>query len=129
MSENALLLSVVGTGIGVTAVVVSVIAVVANGINGRLSALGGELSIRIDKNSDRIDRMNDRLDALRREVREDHAALDARLRRGPGGVRQGRPAARDRRARRSPAGPARRLIGHKNSTAVGKNVTISARSK
>ena len=73
MSETALLLSVVGTGIGVTAVVVSVVAVVAHGINSRLSALGGELSTRIDKNSARID-------ALRREVREDHAALDARLR-------------------------------------------------
>ena len=102
MSENALLLSVVGTGIGVTAVVVSVVAIAAHGINSRLSALGGELSARIDKTSARIDTMNDRIDAridtmndridaridtmndridaLRREVREDHAALDARLR-------------------------------------------------
>ena len=73
MSEATLLLSVVGTGIAVTAVVVSVVALVANGINSRLSALGGELSARIAKT-------NDRIDALRDELREDHAALDARLR-------------------------------------------------
>ena len=73
MSEATLLLSVVGTGIAVTAVVVSVVALVANGINSRLSALRDELSARIDKT-------NDRIDALRDELREDHAALDARLR-------------------------------------------------
>ncbi|MCY4025207.1 MAG: hypothetical protein OXH75_02700 [Acidobacteria bacterium] len=62
MSEATLLLSVVGTGIAVTAVVVSVVALVANGINSRLS------EVRED------------VDKLRRELREDHATLDARLR-------------------------------------------------
>ena len=62
MSEATLLLSVVGTGIAVTAVVVSVVALVANGINSRLS------EVRED------------VEKLRRELREDHAALDARLR-------------------------------------------------
>ena len=91
MSEATLLLSVVGTGIGVAAVVVSVVALAVNGINSRLSALGGELSARIAKMDDRFARMDDRIDALRgevrgdleklrRELREDHAALDARLR-------------------------------------------------
>ena len=47
MSEATLLLPVVGTGVAVTAVVVSVVAVVSNGINSRLSALGGDLSARI----------------------------------------------------------------------------------
>ena len=106
MSETTLLVTVVGTGIGGTAVVVSVLALVASGINSRLSALGSELSGRIDKANDRIDalggemrgelatfrgemreelatfrgEMRGELATLRREVREDHAALDARIR-------------------------------------------------
>ena len=62
MNETTIILSIVGTGIGVTAVVVSVIAIVANGINSRL------------------DTMNVRLEALRGDVREDHKGLGARLR-------------------------------------------------
>ena len=69
MNETTLVLSIVGTGIGVTAVVVSVIAVVANGINSRLNALGSQLNT-----------MDGRIDALRSEMREDHQRLDARLR-------------------------------------------------
>ena len=73
MSETTLLLTIVGTGIGAAAVVVTFVAIVANGLNGRLGELAGSLGARIDKT-------NDRIDALRREVREDHAGLDARLR-------------------------------------------------
>ena len=80
VSENTLLVTVVGTGVGATAVVVSVLAIVASGMNSRLSALGSELGRRIDKTNDRIDALRGEFDAFRRELREDHAALDARLR-------------------------------------------------
>ena len=62
MDETTIVLSIVGTGIGVTAVVVSVVALVASGINSRLSAMGVSI------------------DRLRGDMREDHRALDARLR-------------------------------------------------
>ena len=62
MKETTIILSITGTGIGVTAVVVSVIAVVASGINSRLST------------------MNARIEALRGDMREDHKGLDTRLR-------------------------------------------------
>ncbi len=76
MNETTLLLSIVGTGIGVTAVVVSVIAVVASGINSRLNAVGSQLNTM----DGRLNTMDDRIDALRSDMREDHQRLDARLR-------------------------------------------------
>ena len=62
MNETTIILSIVDTGIGVTAVVGSVIAIVASGINSRLNS------------------MNARIEALRGEMREDHKGLDTRLR-------------------------------------------------
>ncbi len=62
MNETTIILSIIGTGIGVTAVVVSVIAIVASGINSRLNS------------------MNARIKAFRGDMREDHKGLDARLR-------------------------------------------------
>lgn len=62
MNETTIILSSIGTGIGVTAVVVSVIAIVASGVNSRL------------------DSMNARIEALRGDMREDHKGLDTRLR-------------------------------------------------
>ena len=62
MNEATIVVSIVGTGIGVTAVVVSVIAIVANGINSRLNT------------------MNARIEALHSDMRDDHHGLDTRLR-------------------------------------------------
>ena len=62
MNETTIIVSIVGTGIGVTAVIVSVIAIVANGINSRLNT------------------MNARIEALRSDMRDDHHGLDTRLR-------------------------------------------------
>ena len=57
-----MIVSIAGTGIGVTAVVVSVIATVASGISSRLST------------------MNAGIEALRSDMRKDHQGLDTRLR-------------------------------------------------
>ena len=62
MNEITIIVSIVGTGIGVTAVVVSVIANVASGINSRLNT------------------MNARIEALRSDMRKDQQGLDTRLR-------------------------------------------------
>ena len=62
MNETTIIVSIIGTGIGVTAVVVSVIAIVASGINSRLNT------------------MNVRVEVLRSDMREDHQGLDTRLR-------------------------------------------------
>lgn len=62
MNETTIILSSIGTGIGVTAVVVSVIAIVASGIDSRLNT------------------MNVRTETLRSDVREDRQGLDTRLR-------------------------------------------------
>ena len=62
MNEITIIVSIVGTGIGVTAVVVSVIAIVASGINSRLNT------------------MNARIEALGSDMRKDHQGLDTRLR-------------------------------------------------
>ena len=62
MNETTIIVSIIGTGIGGTAVVVSVIAIVASGINSRLNT------------------MNARIETLRSDMREDHQGLDTRLR-------------------------------------------------
>ena len=62
MNETSIIASIIGTGIGVTAVVVSVIAIVASGINSRLNT------------------MNARIEALRSDMHDDHHGLDTRLR-------------------------------------------------
>ena len=62
MNETTIIVSIIGTGIGGTAVVVSVIAIVASGINSRLNT------------------MNVRMETLRSDMREDHQGLDTRLR-------------------------------------------------
>ena len=62
MNETTIIASIIGTGIGVTAVVVSVIAIVASGINSRLNT------------------MNARIEALRSDMRDDHHELDTHLR-------------------------------------------------
>lgn len=62
LNEITIILSIVGTGIGVTAVVVSVIAIVASEINSRLNT------------------MKARVEALRSDMRKDHQGLDTRLR-------------------------------------------------
>ena len=62
VNETTIIASIIGTGIGVTAVVVSVIAIVASGINSRLNT------------------MNARIEALRSDMRDDHHRLDTRLR-------------------------------------------------
>ena len=84
MSETTLLVTVVGTGIGGTAVVVSVLALVASGINSRLRALGSELSGRIDKTNDRIDalggEMRGELATFRGEMREELATFRGEMR-------------------------------------------------
>ena len=58
MNEITVIVSIVGTGIGVMAVVVSVIATVASGINSRLNT------------------MNAGIEALRSDMRKDHQGLD-----------------------------------------------------
>ena len=84
---NQMNLSIIGTGIGVTAIVVSAMAVVAGGINDHLATITGQ----IDDMNGRIDTTNGRIDALRSDVtaqidglrsdmREDHRDFSTRLR-------------------------------------------------
>ena len=80
MNQTTLVLTIVGTGIGATAVIVSVVAVVASGINGRLNPM----SARLNAMSARLDAMNGQLngtiESLRGDMRADHQALDGLLR-------------------------------------------------
>ena len=76
-------LTIIGTGLAITTIIVSTIAVVAGGINDHLVTITGQLDIM----NGPIDATNGRIDALRndmredhREMREDHREFNTRLR-------------------------------------------------
>ena len=77
---NQTSLSIIGTGIGVTAIIVSTIAVVASGINGQLNTMAGQIEALRNEMNGRLDTTNGRIDELRNDMREDHREFNTRLR-------------------------------------------------
>ena len=73
-------LSIIGTGIGVTAIIVSTIAVVASGINGQLNTMAGQIEALRNEMNGRLDTTNGRIDEFRNDMREDHREFNTRLR-------------------------------------------------
>ena len=87
-------LTIIGTGLAITTIIVSTIAVVAGGINDHLATITGQLDVingRIDATNGRIDATNGRIDGLRNDLttqidglrsdmREDHREFGTRLR-------------------------------------------------
>ena len=69
-------LTIIGTGLAITTIIVSTIAVVAGGINDHLATITGQLDIM----NGRIDDTNGRIDELRNDMREDHREFNTRLR-------------------------------------------------
>ena len=62
-------LTIIGTGLAITTIIVSTIAVVAGGLNDHLATIGGQMDV-----------MNGRIDELRNDMREDHREFNTRLR-------------------------------------------------
>ena len=77
---NQTSLSIIGTGIGITAIIVSTIAVVASGINGQLNTMAGQIEALRNEMNGRLDTTNGRIDELRNDMREDHREFNTRLR-------------------------------------------------
>ena len=94
-------LTIIGTGLAITTIIVSTIAVVAGGLNDHLATITGQLDAlngRIEATNDRIDTTNNRIDTtngridglrndlttqidgLRSDMREDHREFGTRLR-------------------------------------------------
>ncbi len=77
---NQTSLSIIGTGIGITAIIVSTIAVVASGINGQLNTMAGQIEALRNEMNGRLDTTNGRIDEFRNDMREDHREFNTRLR-------------------------------------------------
>ena len=91
-------LTIIGTGLAITTIIVSTIAVVAGGINDHLATITGQMDVmtgqinelrnemngRLDTTNGRIDTLrndlNGQIDALRSDMREDHREFSTRLR-------------------------------------------------
>ncbi len=57
-------LTIIGTGLAITTIIVSTIAVVAGGLNDHLATIGGQMNV-----------MNGQIDELRNDMREDHREM------------------------------------------------------
>ena len=76
MSDTrTLVLSIVGTGVGLAVLLTGVMYALIGGVNGRIDGVNG----RIDGVNDRIDNLRVDLRDLRADMREDHARFDTRL--------------------------------------------------
>ena len=80
-------LTIIGTGLAITTIIVSTIAVVAGGINDHLATITGQMGVmngQIDalrnEMNGRLDTTNGRIDELRDDMREDHREFRTRLR-------------------------------------------------
>ena len=73
-------LTIIGTGLAITTIIVSTIAAVASGINGQLNTMAGQIEALRDEMNGRIDTTNGRIDGLRNDMREDHREFGTRLR-------------------------------------------------
>ncbi len=87
-------LTIVGTGLAITTIIVSTIAIVAGGINDHLATITGQMDVmngQLDATNGRIDELrnemngrfdttNGRIDELRNDMREDHREFNTRLR-------------------------------------------------
>jgi chromosome segregation ATPase len=80
-------LTIIGTGLAITTIIVSTIAVVAGGINNHLATITGQMDVmngqinelRNEMNG-RFDTTDSRIDELRNDMREDHREFNTRLR-------------------------------------------------
>ena len=80
-------LTIIGTGLAITTIIVSTIAVVAGGINNHLATITGQMGVmngqinelRNEMNG-RFDTTNGRIEELRNDMREDHREFSTRLR-------------------------------------------------
>ena len=80
-------LTIIGTGLAITTIIVSTIAVVAGGINNHLATITGQMGVmngqinelRNEMNG-RFDTTNGRIHELRNDMREDHREFGTRLR-------------------------------------------------
>ena len=104
-------LTIIGTGLAITTIIVSTIAVVAGGINDHLATITGQMDVMNgqieglrNEMSGRLDTTSGRIDELRNDMREDHRRVQHPTPQRRDRVRQGRTAPRNARTRRAPPG-------------------------
>ena len=68
-------LTIVGTGLAVTTIIVSTIALVAGGTNDHLATITGQMDIMTGQIETLRSEMNGRIDGLRSDMREDHRQM------------------------------------------------------